>query len=518
MKRSEIFLVVALALSLDSNALAQISVGLGGTSATITFDSSPVLPATEWASSPTGIGANSDSYFTAADVIAAVQTVNQNSLTNALSRITVNGLSEDARHNTAAGYLVTQSTSEGALLLKATLRNTSGQTISHITVNYNFGVALASSTESAPGHQVFFSTNGAANSWQFIPPFSGLNTPAFVSATLSVGQWLPNTDLYLLWADDNNGEGPDAAYTIDNFSVSNVIVTNPVCVAPFNLAVSTFSETDEGGTRVYYQGSAEGTPPFTYQWTFYFATSSTIVITSTSPTISRLFGPFDEFPVSFYLLVTNACGSPGVLDGLNPPCGPICLSSSVGIASTLTGTSGSGTNFTLTSSCGQFPSDSRWFLMSKLTNAAGVAFVTTEANKNGTMLGVFRGGINPATLLSVTCNIASNNQPARVEFETRPNSNYWLAVKTTDPATLKLTYGYQLKIAGITRSNNTVTVRSDPLPSLQYDLLSSTNLSTWTNIFTTNFTGNISTSNNVLRFLETNILGNPRRFYQIRGP
>src|SRR5688500_3957893 len=132
-------LLAGIGASVPASVTAQITVGLGGV-APITFDSSPVLPASEWASNPAGVGTNSSSYFTPAQVAAAVQTLNQNSITNPLARITSNNLSEDARHHTASGYLVTQSSGVGATVLKATLRNTATHPITRITVSYDFGI------------------------------------------------------------------------------------------------------------------------------------------------------------------------------------------------------------------------------------------------------------------------------------------------------------------------------------------------------------------------------------------
>jgi hypothetical protein len=226
MKKLTLLLTLAAALGVGISAKAQILVGASGT-ATLTFDSAPTLPATEWATSG-GIGSSATTYGSAAAVDTAVQAVSQSSVNTALPRITANGTSVNARHNTAGTYLVTQATTAGATLLKATLRNDAGQALSHFTIQYDFGVAVTPGTEEAPGHEVFFSTNGLVNSWVKIPEFSGLNSAQSVSATIFVGALLPGQDIYLLWADDNGNSNPDGGYTIDNFRVSSVVTTNAV--------------------------------------------------------------------------------------------------------------------------------------------------------------------------------------------------------------------------------------------------------------------------------------------------
>src|SRR4051812_48052483 len=150
MKKLTSLLALAAALGVGLTAKAQILVGASGT-ATLTFDSSPTLNATEWATSGGIGGTSSATYNTPDDVEVGVQTVNQNTVTTVLPRITANGTSANARHNTAGGYIVQQCTGAAANLLKATLRNNSPQALSHLTVQYDFGQALASFAEEING-------------------------------------------------------------------------------------------------------------------------------------------------------------------------------------------------------------------------------------------------------------------------------------------------------------------------------------------------------------------------------
>lgn len=248
----------AAALGLSVSVRAQIAVGLSGSS-TSTFDGTATIPVAEWATSG-GLGSGAGAYTSAAAVETAVQTLDQSSLATTLPNITANGTSANARHNTAAGYLVTQPTSVGAAVLKATLRNTSGQPISSITVAYDFGVAVTTTSEDTFGQEVFYSTNGAPNTWVRIPEFSSLNAAAALTATLDVGVWLPNQNIYLLWADDNGQTNPDGAYTIDNFRVTSVVTTNVAVPLTATLTGPTNGSLFAGPLLVTLTADSVGTP------------------------------------------------------------------------------------------------------------------------------------------------------------------------------------------------------------------------------------------------------------------
>ena len=280
---------------------------------------------------------------------------------------------------------------------------------------------------------------------------------------------------------------------------------------------------------MYFNAVVSGTPPFDYTWGFSdedftypsFATTNSFLFTNQ---ISRFFGPFDALPQSFYLTMErfkngNRVGFDGAY-GSPPSCGPVCLS--VGTLSTRTGTDGSGTNVPLSSSCGPFPPGCRWFRMTTLPNA-GMAMVSTEGSTYDTILGVFSGSISsPGSLVPVACNndISSSNKQSLVQFETQPNTSYWLVVNTNNTGTLKLTYGYNLNFGSVALNpvSHALDIRSAPVPSYQYQLLASTNLASlnWTIVATTNFTGNTITTNNIFRFSDTNGPNNRQRFYRIR--
>lgn len=103
-----------------------------------------------------------------------------------------------------------------------------------------------------------------------IPQFSGLTGSATgLTATIFVGAWPPNADLYLLWADDNASVGLEGTNHIDNFAVTSVVITNvplPLTVSltapvhgwigfpPLTVSASTFGDTAATSVFFYTNG------------------------------------------------------------------------------------------------------------------------------------------------------------------------------------------------------------------------------------------------------------------------
>jgi len=297
-------LLLALFLGLPVLSPAQIFVGSGGLPAPLTFGSAPALLAVEWASSTTGIPGDGSTYTTAGDVSNAVQNLTQSSVVRTLERITADSTFEAARHNTAAGYVITQPTTVGIGLLKATLRNTSSQAFSHINVSYNFGFIGAPGLESAPGHQVFFSTNGLPGSWRFIPAFSSLSNAAPVNASIFLGQWLPNTDIYLLWADDNAPTSSEPGHTIDNFSVGGTVVTN--VSLPLSITLTAPAHGTLAFTPVTVNATAAGSLAVTG---VSFYTNGVLAATDNSAPYSVVLSQFTTGTNTIYARAFNATGS-----------------------------------------------------------------------------------------------------------------------------------------------------------------------------------------------------------------
>ncbi len=259
-------------LALLAFSLASASAAVGVNSLQ-TFDVRP--PAADWSTAALGSG-GSGGYTTAAAVDALVQTTAASSITAQLVSATS---SRDAnalvRWNSSSLDVQTRPTSTAVQALMATLVNDSGGTLNAVNISYTLSAWTASGStivEEVPGHRVFYSQTGLANSWVLIPELS-TNAPAAGSSNamsaniFPTGGWAAGSTLYVLWADDNaaadqNGSGnEEGAYIIDNFIVQQG--GEPVCVGV---------RTQPMGTNVLQCTTltltcvATGSPPISYQW------------------------------------------------------------------------------------------------------------------------------------------------------------------------------------------------------------------------------------------------------------
>ena len=292
-----------------------------------------------------------------------------------------------------------------------------------------------------------------------------------------------------------------------------------LCVTPRIERTNSYSILEPGGIRVYYEAVVNDESA-NCTWEFFDSDGAPIPsLAATGLIVDHLFGPFEQFPASFQLNVSNGCDGTGT-SGSFPQCGAICLT--LGSVATRAGTDGSGLNsYSLSNACAMFTSaNSRWFSITRLTNAAAVAYVSAEGSAGDTKIGVFRGGIVLSNLFPLACDTNANGHTAYVEFETRPKSNYWLAVITTNPSALRLTYGYSTRLSGASMvlSNGAVELRSDPLPSLRFRLEAATNLdanAVWFPLVTNNYSGNASASSNIVRYMDAGAVSHRQRFYRL---
>jgi hypothetical protein len=256
---------LGLALSLPNHATAQMLVGPGGLPPQ-PFTAAP--PVSQWAT--TNVTPNSPSAITTpAELDASVLT---NTAARVNGAIVANGtvppaLGAVAQWNSNGRYLQSRANGNQYTLIKATLRNNSGANLSNITIAYDLDVLVApgsSANEDIPGFRVYYSLTGNAGSWVHIP---GLDSPSAdfsgpMSATINVGTWAPNANLYLLWADDNGPTSSSApnhegGYTIDNFSISFQLP---------NIFTHPQSQIVTPGLPATLSVVAGGAAPLSYQW------------------------------------------------------------------------------------------------------------------------------------------------------------------------------------------------------------------------------------------------------------
>jgi hypothetical protein len=145
-----------------------------------------------------------------------------------------------ARWNSALGVIETVATGSGYVSLLAKLRNDSGAEQSTLSIAYELNELNADGTtvaEEIPGHRVFYSLTGDADTWTLIPEFSS-GTLGTLTATLNLGSWPNGGLLYVLWVDDNsaadrnNANTEEGGYTIDNIvfsfgTISGVTLASP---------------------------------------------------------------------------------------------------------------------------------------------------------------------------------------------------------------------------------------------------------------------------------------------------
>ena len=195
--------------------------------------------------------------------------------------------------------LTTRPTGNAANVLMATLQNTTPDTLNALRVWYTFGTYSVATLEQ-PGYRVFYSFDGAANSWVLVPGLSSTEALGTQTAVLNFGTpWAPGATLYVLWVDDNADTASDTGYTIDDFIAEDptprpIVITrqpvgtNVVQFRPFTLSVQVT------GTEPQYQWFLNDNP-----------IDSTLNSTATNATYSvasATSGVDDGF---YYVVVTN---------------------------------------------------------------------------------------------------------------------------------------------------------------------------------------------------------------------
>jgi len=258
---------------------------------------------------------------------------------------------------------------------------------------------------------------------------------------------------------------------------------------------------------------------------YYFTNTQTFTAPATpgrylvSALIANSYGSLSTFFVMDVAspLSSAAALSPDAVLGDFTGCGvstPLILSA--GLPGVFSGTaSSSGTlNTSQTTPCGTYDSFSatRWFQV--VANSGGLATLTTEGTGLDTTLAIFLNPIdNPGFLRYVGCtnDISSNNKQSRLQFIAQPYNEYWLAVGGLGSSSLKLSYGFEPRLASVARRlDGTAEVRSAAIVPIPHTLQGSVDLRSWSNLMTTNVF-----PNGILDFIDLNARGLNRRFYRV---
>lgn len=165
---------------------------------------------------------NSDSAVTVAAFDAAARTLDASLFGTSLPELRGNppGSSGTAGYASDTKNLATRPAGVIGNVFVAHLRNETGAAQPGLTVSYLLTDRSFINTEEVAGHLVYYSFNGAPNTWF---PIAGLytnGTSGWKTGTVALVNtpWPPGADMYLLFADDN-AVGTESIYELDNFKV-----------------------------------------------------------------------------------------------------------------------------------------------------------------------------------------------------------------------------------------------------------------------------------------------------------
>ena len=244
MKFTTKIITLATLAALTASTWAAIPVPSG----TLTFDTLPAV--TDWSTkSLAGTSGTFSATNTPPTVLAMDAAIND--VGNAASTInTVLGTSTANPPGTAGlaqwstnKYIQTRPTSVAATLLMATLTNTTGSAVTTLNITYDLASPVVPPSEELPGHRVYYSLSGAAGSWVAVGNY-GVVGPQSITLNLSATPWSADTQMYLLFSDDNAVTGNDGSYQIDNFMVTagaaplSVFLSAPANGASINSCVT----------------------------------------------------------------------------------------------------------------------------------------------------------------------------------------------------------------------------------------------------------------------------------------
>jgi hypothetical protein len=294
-------IVAAIVLLVSAAAQAAVSVGPGGSTGVLTFDTAPA--ASEFATFVLTGGAAT--YLDPAGMDAGAQTVNAALVINTLptsATVPPSTFAGGFRYNTAERFLQSRPTTSGtnaANTMVATLQNNSGGDLTEVTVSYDLAVFNVVAEE-IPGFRVFWSLSGAPGSWTLLPNLSGNETAGPHTDGLGTTVWPAGALLYLLWADDNDDGLADGSLTIDNFVVSGIsTVVTPIAITNQPQSI-TVGERDPATFTVQASGSPQR---------FYWYRDGVLIegANQTSYTIPSALYPADN-GAQFHVVISNSFG------------------------------------------------------------------------------------------------------------------------------------------------------------------------------------------------------------------
>ena len=215
MQKLPLFLAISLAPFASAATLIT-----AGVTVTETFGSAPAVA--DWGTKPMTSLALADA--TAFDTSIQNFTVSGLNTLASVSGTTLGsapGSNSSARYATDLGALHTHATGGGYVPLVATVKNSTGVTLDSVSLAYDFN-ASGTGGGPLPGYRVYYSTTGLANSWINIPSFNNAVTVQAYSTSIAGLNLANDSNLYVLWADDDYDGISEPGYTLDNVSWTGV--------------------------------------------------------------------------------------------------------------------------------------------------------------------------------------------------------------------------------------------------------------------------------------------------------
>lgn len=185
------------------------------------------------------VAGSSTTWLTIDQVDAFINGLDQSSIANTLSTsgtLPPSTSGSGFRYNSQGKYIQSRTTGTAGVILKASLKNDTGNTMSVISIMYDFAIQTpAPIVSDLPGHVVYWSLTGAPGSWMRIPELSdGDESPGRRTAIIPIGSWPPDGSMYVIWVDDNADLITDPSYTIDNVSFGPIQYASISLVEPRN--------------------------------------------------------------------------------------------------------------------------------------------------------------------------------------------------------------------------------------------------------------------------------------------